>query len=85
MKSGQNVGENYKLLSRLLDDIILGKAAHDFGWNVHSVYDTRFDLMPQEKRIHKAAEKRAAFTCRNEEEHTDDFYFALFPARRYCN
>lgn len=85
MKSNQDFGEGYKLLSRVFDDIILGRAAHDFGWNVHSVYDARFEIMHQEKRVHNVDGKRAAFTSRNDGLKAEDFYFALLPARRFCN
>jgi hypothetical protein len=85
MKPNQKVGEGYKLLSRLLDDVVLGRATRDFGWNVHSVYDTRFDVMPQEKRMHKTGEKTTTFRCGSDESRPEDFYFALLPARRYCN
>lgn len=84
-KLGRSAGGGYKILSRILDDIMLGKAAHDFGWTVHSVYDNRFDAMPLDKRAPKVTEKTAAFPCRTDGGRPEDFYFALLPARRFCN
>lgn len=81
----KNSSEGYKLLSRQFEDIVLGKTTHDFGWNVHSVYDIRFDAMSHDTRIHKKVEERATSSCRSYGGHAEDFYFALLPARRYCN
>lgn len=85
MKSKHNVGRGYKLLSRLFDDIVLGRAAQDFGWNVHLIYDTRFDVNSQEKRVHNSVEKVAQYSCRGHDRRDEDFYFSLLPARRFCN
>lgn len=85
MKSNQDLGDGYKLLSRVFDDIVLGRTAYDFGWNIHSVYDTRFEILSQEKQIPVADEKTAAFACQNNDLKAEDFYFALLPARRFCN
>lgn len=64
---------------------MLGKAAHDFGLAVQSVYDERFDATSRDKRVPKGEEKTAAFTCRSDGGRPEDFYFALLPARRFCN
>lgn len=85
MKSNQNVGRGYKLLSRLLDDIVLGRMAHDFGWNVHLIYDNRFDVISKEKQIHKPVEKATQYSYRRDSHRDEDCYFALLPARRFCN
>lgn len=84
-KYTKNATEGYELLSRLFEDIVLGKVTDNLDWNVHSVYDTRFDAMLHDKRIHKAVEKTATSTCRSHGGQSEDFYFALLPARRYCN
>lgn len=80
-----NSCEGYQLLSRLLDDIVLGKATRDFGWNVDSVYDNRFDAMSNDTHIRRKIGKTATSSCRSYGGHAEDFYFALLPARRYCN
>lgn len=84
-KYTKNCSEGFKLLSRLFEDIVLGKATHDFGWTVHSVYDNRFDAMSRDTQIHKKGGKTATSSCRSYGGHAEDFYFALLPARRYCN
>ncbi|KAI3398898.1 hypothetical protein diail_8407 [Diaporthe ilicicola] len=85
MNSEKDIGEGYKLLSGLLDEILAGNVADEFGWNVKAVYDTRLDTMSHNKRIDKAIESSAAITRTSIGGQPKDFYFALLPARRYCN
>lgn len=85
MNCDQDFGEGYKILSSLLDDILRGRVADDFGWNVHSVYDSRLEAMSSDMRTDRKPMKNASFICRSDGAHSKDFYFALLPARRYCN